>query len=254
MSDDTAGTQRKGVQSIEHGARILKALAAGGGPTALGVIAQRVGMPAPQVHRYLQSLIQSGLARQEASGRYDLGRDALQLGLVALSRTDVFKLVDTIIGDFVERSGLAVQISALGPAGATIVRIYNGTPPLQTTLHVGSVLPLRSSATGQVFLAYVPLGEVAERAHTSSPRRDAVDGQLHTLREEVRRNGQAVESGSVIPGLVATAFPIQDAQGRAVLVATALVAEAQSEACQEPVRELGQLCRQISGEMGWPGD
>lgn len=249
--EDTTPSRRKGVQSIEHGARILQSLAAAGGPATLGSIAQATGMPAPQVHRYLLSLINAGLARQEASGRYDLGRAALQLGLVALSRTDVFRLVDQIIGDFVERSGLAVQISALGPVGATIVRIYNGNPPLQTTLHVGSVLPLRTSATGQIFLAYSPLTEIADRAVGSPADEDGAGGTLAALRQSIRAKGKAVETGSVIPGLVATAFPIQDSQGRAVLVATALVTEEKSQSCRKSVGELADLCRRISVEMGW---
>lgn len=254
-SGDNAGmSRRRGIQSIEIGMRILEALGASGGASPLSTIAQAVGMPAPQVHRYLQSLIASGMARQDAvSGRYDLGSAALRLGLVALARTDAFKIVDRVIDDFVERTGQTVQIAALGPLGPTIVRLYNGRPSLLTTLHVGAVLPLSTSATGRVFLAFVPKSETADLV--DAERRDAPADMpsIDRIRAAVRAEGKAVETGTVIPGLYAAAFPIFDLQGRAILVVAALVSEGVVDSREAAIAELGALCRHVSAEMGWPG-
>jgi DNA-binding IclR family transcriptional regulator len=210
-------------------------------------------MPAPQVHRYLQSLIAAGMAQQEtSSGRYDLGPAALRLGLAALSRTDAFKAVDRLIGPFVERSGLTVQIAALGPSGPTIVRIYNGRPALLTTLHVGAVLPVTTSATGRVFLAYVPRSELDAIIIGEQRHDDKSVPNLDDVRDHVRAEGKAVETGTIIPGLHATAFPVFDLQGRAILAATSLVSEAAaSKNSRTATAELGQICRQISLELGW---
>jgi DNA-binding IclR family transcriptional regulator len=260
--DDTGGdtggengstTRRRGIQSIEIGMRILEALGAAGGASPLSAIAQAVGMPAPQVHRYLQSLITSGMARQDAaSGRYDLGSAALRLGLVALARTDAFKIVDRVIDGFVERTGQTVQIFAFGPMGPTIVRVYNGRPALLTTLHVGSVLPLATSATGRIFLAFMPGSETADLLKSERNDVSADRSSLNHICATIRAEGKAVETGRVIPGLHATAFPILDLQGRATLVATALVSEAAADGAREDaVAELGALCRHISAEMGW---
>ncbi|MGA1798948.1 IclR family transcriptional regulator [Sphingomonas sp. 4RDLI-65] len=255
--DDTGGdtgstTRRRGIQSIEIGMRILEALGAAGGASPLSAIAQAVGMPAPQVHRYLQSLITSGMARQDAaSGRYDLGSAALRLGLVALARTDAFKIVDRVIDGFVERTGQTVQISAFGPMGPTIVRLYNGRPALLTTLHVGSVLPLLASATGRVFLAFMPRSETASLVNAEQDQAGSASLTIEMLCAAVKADGMAIETGTVIPGLHATAFPILDLQGRATLVATALVSQAAEADRKDAVAELGELCRHISKEMGW---
>jgi DNA-binding IclR family transcriptional regulator len=250
--EEEGGSRRRGIQSIEIGMRILEALASSATASPLSAVAHVVGMPAPQVHRYLQSLISSGMARQDAaSGRYDLGPAALRLGLVALSRTDVFRIVDRVVSDFVERSGQTVQISALGPTGPTIVRIYNGRPALLTTLHVGAVLPLLSSATGRVFLAFVPASEVAALVDHEVQQEPGLGASMARLCEEVRAHGRAVESGTVIPGLHATSYPIFDLQGRALLVATALSLEKSAGSDADTVKELGELCRQISAELGW---
>ncbi|MDO6415314.1 IclR family transcriptional regulator [Sphingomonas sp. BIUV-7] len=251
--DDTAAPRRRSIQSIEIGMRIVEALGVLGA-SPLGAIAQGVSIPGPQVHRYLQSLIASGMARQDpASGHYDLGPAALRLGLIALSRTDVFKVVDREMSGFVERSGQTVQISALSATGPTIVRIYNGRPALLTTLHVGAILPLLSSATGRVFLAFVPPSETAALVKSEQQRQLMEESQLNEIRESIERTGKAIESGTVIPGLHATAFPIFDLQGRATLVVTALTAIDDVAAREASVLELGSLCLQISAEVGWLG-
>lgn len=250
--DGGAPSRRRGIQSIEIGMRILEALGALGGSAALSAVAHAVGMPAPQVHRYLQSLIASGMARQNpGTGRYDLGSAALRLGLVALARTDVFKIVDRVIDEFVERTGQTVQISALGPIGPTIVRLYNGRPALLTSLNVGAVLPLTSSATGHVFLAFVPKSETADILDRVEGHDPGDLAKVDRIRTSVRAEGKAIESGSVIPGLHATAFPIFDLQGRAILVATGLVSEANAASRADRVSELGEICRHISAELGW---
>lgn len=255
MADKDEGEssgRRRGIQSIEIGMRIVDALAASEGPLPLSNIAQITDMAAPQVHRYLHSLIAAGTARQDpATGYYDLGPGVLRIGLAALARTDAFRIVDRVVESYVETSGQTVQIAALGPTGPTIVRIYQGRPALLTTLQVGVVLPLTASATGRVFLAFAPPAETA--AAIANEGGNGMDrATLDDLRARIRRDGRSVETGSVIPGLRATAFPIFDLQGRAILVATVLgLADSWNEQIARDVEHLGVLCTQISAELGW---
>jgi DNA-binding IclR family transcriptional regulator len=250
--DDQGAPRRRSIQSIEIGMRILKALATVRAASPLSALAQAVAMPAPQVHRYLQSLISAGMARQsQESGRYELGPDALQIGLVALAGTDIFRIVDRDVSAFVEHTGQTVQISALGSAGPTIVRIYNGRPALLTTLHVGSVLPLLTSATGRVFLTFVPRCETAALTAGEQAHQVRRTGEIDEICKQVKEDGKAVEQGAVIPGLNATAFPIFDLQGRAQLVAAAMTSVTDAVSRVAEVAGLGALCRRISAHAGW---
>lgn len=258
MNDDEQpeGTaRRRGVQSVEIGLRVLDAMATLGEAATLGAIAQASGMPAPQAHRYLVSLIVSGMARQEAgTGRYDLGPLALKLGLGALARIDAFRIADTAIHLFARQSGRTVQIAALGPLGPTIVRWHVGRPPVMTSFHVGSVLPLLGSATGHAFLTFVPPGEVEGllQAELAASGRDPA--AITALRAEVSAAGFAHVAGTMIPGLRATAVPIFDLQGRALLTATALSpADADPNRDAATDRELVAVCRTISAQLGWFG-
>ncbi|MBB3349518.1 IclR family transcriptional regulator [Sphingomonas sp. BK069] len=254
ISEAPSGQRRRGIQSVEIGLQVLKVMNALGGPSTLSAIAQAAGMAAPQVHRYLQSLIASEMAQQDAeTGRYDLGPAALKLGLSALARTDAFRLVDTLIGSFVARTGATVQVAALGPSGPTIVRWYAGQPAITTSLTVGSILSLLHSATGRVFLAFAPEALTdpvlsAELRRTPMKRVD-LDRMCGLIRDE----GRAHASGTVMPGLEGFAFPIFNLQGTPVLVATMLVSDAVRTVDHAAVEELAAICQQIGQQLGWPG-
>lgn len=247
--------RRRGIQSVEVAMRLLDALATLGESSTLGAVAQASGLPASQVHRYLVSLIASGMARQDAqTGRYDLGPAALRLGLSALARIDAFRITDTAMTEFARASGRTVQVAALGPLGPTIIRWAMGRPPVMTSFQIGAVLPLLSSATGHAFLAFVPAVEtdhlVAQELAASGLTQDEVE----TVRARVHAAGFAHAEGALVPGLRATAFPIFDLQGRAILTATALATgPGPSDHEQTTTRELGEICAGLSAQLGWMG-
>lgn len=250
---EDGGGRRRGIQSVEIGLRVLQSLSALGGPASLSAISQACDMAAPQVHRYLQSLIAADMARQDAaSGRYDLGSGAIKLGLAALARTDAFRLVDTMVGDFAVRTGQTVQIAALGPLGPTIVRWYAGSPGVATSLSVGSVLSMIHSATGQTFTAFSPRSETRDLVAKELRRSPMSRAQLDALCETIREAGRAHVSGTVIPGLYATAFPIFNLQGRPVLTATLLWPQSlEGNGEDEAADELHTICGAISSQLGW---
>src|SRR5438094_858621 len=77
--------ERRGIQSIEVGGEILKALTMDARPMALRELAKAAGMPAGKVHPYLVSFGKIGLVSQDpATGYYLLGPMAIQLGLTSL--------------------------------------------------------------------------------------------------------------------------------------------------------------------------
>jgi DNA-binding IclR family transcriptional regulator len=143
-------------------------------------------------------------------------------------------------------SGMARQDEASGRynLGPAALRIYNGRPALLASLQVGSVLPLAASATGRVFLAYMPNSETKVLMEREGA------AEMASALMQIRRAGCASESSSVVPGLRATAFPVLDLQGRAILVATAIMSQS-AVGREDGVAELGILCCRISAELGW---
>jgi DNA-binding IclR family transcriptional regulator len=250
----TKPKKRAGIQSVEIGMRVLETLASLGGARPLAAIVRGCGLSPSQTHRYLASLSEAGMVLQDQHGNYDLGPAALKLGLSALGRIDVFRISDEKLGAFCQETGSTVLLAALGPSGPTIVRWHMGRPPIVTSLALGSVLSVVSSATGQIFLAYRPEQETEALVEFELERNDALSpAYVDKIKGQVRKEGKAHVGGTLIPGLDAKAYPIFDLQGNAVLAATliSLSGRAEKQSCQA-ARKLRSVCAEISQILGAP--
>jgi len=85
----------RGIQSIEVGGRLLRALARIGEPMMLRDLAREAGMTPAKAHPYLVSFSRLGLIeRNEVTGRYEVGALALELGLVGLRRLSAVRVAE----------------------------------------------------------------------------------------------------------------------------------------------------------------
>lgn len=246
--------KRAGIQSVEIGMRVLEALAGLGGPRPLAAIVRGCGLSPSQTHRYLASLSEAGMVLQDVHGNYDLGPAALKLGLSALARIDVFRIADEKLAEFRSETGATVLLAALGPAGPTIVRWHMGSPPIVTSLALGSVLSLVNSATGQVFLAFRPEAEIASFVQAELERNPLVEAsEIEKVKAKVRAEGKAHVGGTLIPGLDAKAYPIKDLQGNAVLAATLIsLHDPRVRKDSKSAQRLQAVCNEISEVLGAP--
>jgi DNA-binding IclR family transcriptional regulator len=247
-----AGPRRQSIQSVEIGLAVLDALVKPGKPSGLSLVAQASGLSTPQAHRYLGSLINTGMARQDASsGRYGLGPAALRLGLGALAVTDVYRIADEEIGAFSAETGRTLLVAALGPTGPIVIRWHAGSPPVVTSLAVGSSLPLLRSATGHVFLAFTPEAETADLVAREREIAALLPIDVDGVRARVRAAGSADVDGSLIPGLRAVAMPIIDMQGKATLAVTLLWTDSFSRTDDLAIRPgFAEMCGRITTAVG----
>jgi DNA-binding IclR family transcriptional regulator len=253
MDKPVKPARRRGIQSVGIGLGVLDALTRLDGPAPLGAISAACGLSLSQTHRYLASLVDAGMARQDAeSGRYELGPAALRLGLSALSKVDAFDAANEALTRFSRETGRTVQIAALGPFGPIVVRWVMGSPPVATSLQVGAPLPLLRSATGHIFLAFRPEAQtraIVERETEAAKGLRPVD--VDKLRAAVRAAGYSAIDQDFIPGLRATAMPIFDFQGEAILAAAVVASDAFDPAGDAAIREtLAKACREIGAAIG----
>lgn len=230
MTDD-ATKQRQGIQSIEVGTRLLRALAANGRSMMLRDLAKNAAMPAAKAHRYLVSFMRMGLVEQNSNtGRYDLGGFALELGLASLARIDPVRLAAPVLDDLCERIGETVALAMWGNHGATCVRWVEAGGPITVTLRTGVVLPLTASATGLAFAAFyrspylnkqldAELSAAAEATNrTVASLMQDLEGKL----DEIRTHGISRASGSMIPGINGFSAPVFDHTNRMIAAITSL--------------------------------
>lgn len=228
---DIKGKDRRGIQSIEVGGQLLLALARTGTAMVLRDLAREAGMTAAKAHPYLVSFGKLGLVEQDpATGRYELGPQALQLGLVSLQRLDPIRIATKAVADLSARIGHSVALAVWGTHGPTIVRVEESSYPLHVNLRTGSVMSLLRTATGLAFAAFMPPKVVEGMMAMESGR---IGGQSARLSKqewrgvedslaEVRERGLARVEGVPIPGINAFSAPVFDHTRTIVLVITAM--------------------------------
>ncbi|MBU1439714.1 MAG: IclR family transcriptional regulator [Gammaproteobacteria bacterium] len=239
MATEVERAQR-GIQSIEVGGQLLRALVHHGRPMALKHLAREADMSPAKAHPYMVSFGRLGLVEQDrVSGHYLLGPLALQLGLISLQQVDPVHLATPLIAELALAIGQTVAIAVWGDRGATIVRIAESPSPVHVNMRHGTVFSLTSTASGRLFGAYLDsatvrrvLEEDRRRARAAAripqqagmpaaaplPDWKTFEAQL----QDVRQHGMSRSEGEVVPGVNAMSAPVFDHTGAMVLAITAI--------------------------------
>ena len=251
---------QRGIQSIDVGGRLLHALSRSDGAMMLKDMAEAADMPAAKAHAYLVSFCKLGLVEQDpATGRYDLGPLALELGLVSLNRLDAVKIATPEMSALSQRTGQSTAIAVWGNYGPTIVRFEQSVRPIHVNMRTGTVMALTQTATGYVFAAHVTPAQINAALVATSPdakQRAAAKRLLQSLAPEfaaVRERGLARAQGNPVPGVNAFSAPVFDHTGEVVLALTALGSAAEFDATwASPIaKDVKTTARAISERLGY---
>ena len=248
---------RKGINSIEIGARVLFALEEGRGPLSLTDVARRAELHPAKTHRYLTSLVRTGLASQDpTTGFYDLGPRSRHLGIEALRRTNAVSTVSAHAVELREQTGHTVNVAVWTDQGPTLVRWDTGAYTLPILLRVGSVLPLLDSAIGCVFLAHLPASvtrQALRQQQRDQTTRRATAAEVEEIKTGTRRARYSRTTNQMIVGLGALAAPVFGADGALeVVIGLILPSGMMTEAeVRRLVGVLAAVTERISAELGF---
>jgi DNA-binding IclR family transcriptional regulator len=223
----TAGG-RRGIQSIEVGMTILKALAASASAMHLRELAAATGMTASKVYRYLVSFSEVGMVRQDpATGRYDLGQVSSELGLAVLERVQGLDVVSGVLTELASMTQRDVHTSIWSAsAGATIIRWLQGSAEVAIKVREGSVLPLLTTATGRVWACYLPEdltrplieAELSQLEKQTDQTRENLWKHYESRITSIRQYGVSRSQSERRPGIDALSGPIFGPDGIAFAV------------------------------------
>ncbi|HEY8581219.1 MAG TPA: IclR family transcriptional regulator C-terminal domain-containing protein, partial [Beijerinckiaceae bacterium] len=165
-------------------------------------------------HGYLVSLVRSGLVAQDPdTGRYDLGEDALQLGLAALARIDFMKMSREALEALAAELGETAVLAVWSDEGPVVVAKIDGKRPSLYEVRVGGVANLLVTATGLVFLAHKPAAAcrpLIERARAAGLDAGLDDAALAALLARIRENGLAQTQPAMLPEASSLSAPVFD--------------------------------------------
>lgn len=259
--------QRRRVQSIEVGFRVIRALQAAEEPLALRDIARAADMPPSKAHLYLSSFLPEGLVFQDShTGRYGLGDYAIELGLSAIRQLSIVDLARPEMAALTEWSGCATYLSLFTESGPAIVSKVDGSRQGAFTVRLGYVLPLASSATGLIFLAYLPEFETEAALRDDLSRGGAADdvaaAMTATRRRatSVRADGFATTSGMINANFAAISAPVFDYSGVLVGALTLLgpdkylVGKRLDQSIRETCAAADKISKKLGGKAGAPPD
>lgn len=254
--------ESRGIQSIEVGGELLRALAKSGEPMMLRDLAREAGMAPAKAHPYLVSFSRIGLIEQdEATGRYEIGALALELGLISLRRLSAVRIATPKIKALANTIDHAVSLAVWGSHGPTVVQIEEPSHPVHIAMRVGSVMALLETATGRAFAAFLPPRTINTALESGldrygvgyNPKRTVKGAKVSEMLTEVRKHGLARALGDPLPGVNAFAAPVFDHAGHVALVITAMGPEAAFEAdWDSPIAKALHDCADgISKRLGY---
>jgi DNA-binding IclR family transcriptional regulator len=208
----------RGIQSVEVGGQLLKALVLKGQRMALKDLAKVAGMTPAKAHPYLVSFGKLGLIEQDpVSGHYGLGALAIQLGLISLQQVDPVRLAIAALPELAQKMGLTVSAAVWGSTSPIIIRVEQSPTPVHIAMKHGTPASIKHTGTGKVFAAFgdpklVSIALINEGL--TGETKDAVFAKELKL---IRQHGIAYVQDELMIGISAMAVPVFDAFGHLAL-------------------------------------
>lgn len=226
---------------------LLETVARLGRPFHLADAVGATGWPKPSVHRMLGQLEEGGwLVREPDGRRYALTARLQAMAEAALAASSQQGVRHAVLRQLAADIGESCNLTALSGAEVVYLDRVESAFPLRMELRPGTRVPLHCSASGKLFLAFLPaqrrkalldaLPLPAQTPHTIT-RRKALEQEL----ERIRRDGHAVDAQEFVQGLVCVAVPVMAADRKAVRCAVALQAPAARMPLDKALLQLGKL-------------
>lgn len=245
--------------AILRAVRILEAIARHDSPPQLSEICREVELPKPTVYRILTTLEHAGLiGREPGSKRYTCAERLNELAGETLLRSPSRAARRAVLEELVEQTGETCDITIPYNNAVLFLDRVETSWPLRTSLSAGAKVPLYASASGKLFLSYLPkrsrdrfLRVTPLIPHTRNTMIEP--SRLSREFEKIRADGYATESEEYLAGITSLAVPVRDADGRVVagITVQAPVARMPSEQAMEFLPLLRQSADAIAQTIDW---
>lgn len=205
--------------SAERALRVLQYIAERSQPVPLAELTKTLNLPKPTIHRLCQMLMSIGMIKQDIEDKTFLVGPALQqLAMNTLNHGTLSELRHSVLSDLVDEVGETCNFTTLNGSSVLYLDRVETRHPWRLTIGVGERVPVHCTASGKLFLAFLPtarrnyllrrleLRQLTEHTITNQDQlRDSLDA--------IATAGYAQDIQEFITGLVALAVPVYDEEG-----------------------------------------
>ena len=187
----------------------------------LKMLNEACSIPKGTLQRILRTLEELGYVRQvERGGSYALTLKFHKLGKQIVSQSDMVSLTEPIIRKLRDKVNETVNLSVLSGVDMVVVHQTTSSHALQMDSIIGTSFPAYVSASGKVFLAFLPESEL--RNFIKELRRSNADVDTEKINliykeiEAVRERGIGLDFEELFKGIRCIAAPVFDDLGKII--------------------------------------
>jgi IclR family acetate operon transcriptional repressor len=209
------------VRAVERALQIMSCFDDGHPERGISDIAQAVGLHKATAHRIVTTLVNYGyLERVEDGQKYRLGLELPNLGYKVLRRMDLRREAVPFMKQLVAEWDETCDLSIFDQGEVFYIEIVRGNRALTISAAVGQRLPAHATASGKLFLAYLPedqLSAILNRPMEAFTEKTVTSPEeLRNQLEEIRRQGYAIDYEEFEHGVCAVAAPIFNRSGNVI--------------------------------------
>jgi IclR family KDG regulon transcriptional repressor len=209
------------VRAVERAVQILSSFDGEHADRGVSEIAQETGLHKATTHRIMMTLLNGGFLERTPDGeRFRLGIRVVELGLGALRGLDLRRAAFPYMEQLVERFDETCDLGIFDRGMVLYVEVVHSQHSLTIAARVGRRLPAYCTASGRVFLAFLP-PEVAEPILNGpltacTPKTITSPVKLREELEATRRRGYALDDEEFEEGIRAVSAPVRDIDGNVI--------------------------------------
>jgi len=211
----TAPASETPVGTLERGLSILRFFKRSP-DAAIPEVAESIGLSRSTTYRIAERLRELGfLEVNRSTNRWRLGREAVQLGVVALQSTDVMQVAPELLRMLLEMAGEAVNLAVFDADSMVLLYREQGPQSVTISSRLGSHRPMHASAVGKAFLSAmeererrVLVNRLTFKRFTESTITSAV--ALDREIAEIKSRGYSIDRSEFEATLACTAAAIFD--------------------------------------------
>jgi IclR family KDG regulon transcriptional repressor len=245
------------VRAVERALHILRCFDEDHSERGISEIAQVVGLHKATAHRIVTTLVNYGYLERAADGqKYRLGLELANLGFKVIRRMDLRREALPYMKQLVEEWDETCDLSVFDQGGVFYIEVLRSNHALTITAAVGQRLPAHCTASGKLFLAYLPPAELdailSQPLTSYTEKTIASPDDLRKQMEIIRGRGYAVDSEEFEVGICAVAAPICNRNGTviAAIGGPSPISRMTPERISEIALAYKEAARAISHRMG----